>query len=51
MSRMVDRVQRHIWFEKCDTCEGTFFDAGEFLDLSRLTVSDLFKRFTGSERE
>ncbi|UCC24714.1 MAG: MFS transporter [Gemmatimonadales bacterium] len=50
MSRMVDRVQRHIWFEKCDACEGTFFDAGEFLDLSRLTVSDLFKRFTGSER-
>jgi PAT family beta-lactamase induction signal transducer AmpG len=49
--RMVDPVQRHIWFEKCESCEGTFFDAGEFLDLSRLSISDVFKRFAVSERE
>jgi PAT family beta-lactamase induction signal transducer AmpG len=50
VTRMSDSLQRHIWFEKCESCEGTFFDAGEFLDLSRLSISDLFKRFMAPER-
>ncbi len=51
MVRMVDPQQKHIWYEKCGSCHGTFFDAGEFKDLSRLTISDLFKPFTVPERK
>ena len=45
MIRKVDPQQRHIHYETCSTCEGSFFDAGEFRDLSQLTISDFFKRF------
>ena len=45
MTRKVDPQQRHIHYETCSTCEGSFFDAGEFRDLSQLTISDFFKRF------
>jgi Zn-finger nucleic acid-binding protein len=51
MIRMVDPAQTHIWFEKCGSCYGSFFDAGEFKDLSRFTLSDIFKRFMTAERE
>ncbi len=51
MVRMVDPQQTHIWYEKCGSCLGTFFDAGEFKDLSQLTISDLFKQFTVPERK
>jgi len=44
MCRKVDEQQRHIWYETCTDCNGSFFDAGEFLDLSQLTVSDFFKK-------
>jgi len=50
MVRMVDPKQRHIWFETCSSCNGSFFDAGEFRDLSELTVSDLFRSLTAPER-
>lgn len=50
MVRMVDPRQRHIWYEKCGSCHGSFFDAGEFADLSRLTITDFFKRLTTPER-
>jgi PAT family beta-lactamase induction signal transducer AmpG len=45
MCRTVDEQQRHIRFETCADCGGSFFDAGEFLDLSQLTLSDFFKRW------
>ncbi len=45
MCRNVDEQQQHIWFESCAECSGSFFDAGEFRDLSQLTVSDFFKRW------
>ena len=45
MCRTVDEQQRHIWYETCAECGGSFFDAGEFLDLSQLTISDFFKRW------
>ena len=51
MVRMVDQLQTHIWFEKCSGCQGSFFDAGEFADLSKLTLSDFFKRFRTPNRE
>jgi hypothetical protein len=37
MCHKVDEQQRHICYETCVDCSGTFFDAGEFLDLSQLT--------------
>ena len=51
MSRTVDEQQRHIWYETCNDCSGSFFDAGELLDLSQLTASDFLKRWTAPERK
>jgi len=50
MARMVDPKQTHIWYEQCGTCHGSYFDAGEFTDLTTVSISDLFKRFTTPER-
>lgn len=50
MARLVDAGQPHIWFEKCGACHGSFFDAGELKDLSRLTIADHFRRFTAKPR-
>ena len=50
MLRMVDAKQPHIWFESCPTCYGRFYDAGEFLDASVLSVGDFFKRLLAKER-
>lgn len=50
MLRMTDAKQKHIWYEECAACHGSYFDAGEFTDLATLSVSDLFKRFTKPER-
>ena len=32
MIKMVDMEQQHIQFESCPSCNGVFFDAGEFKD-------------------
>jgi MFS transporter, PAT family, beta-lactamase induction signal transducer AmpG len=50
MNRLVDPKQTHIWFEQCDSCRGSFFDAGELTDLATVSVSDFFKRFVTPER-
>ena len=50
MNRLVDPEQTHIWFEQCDSCRGSFFDAGELTDLATVSVSDFFKRFLTPER-
>ena len=50
MTRMVDPGQPHIWFEGCPNCFGSFFDAGEFRDLSKFTFSDFIKRFSLTAR-
>ncbi len=50
MKRLVDPAQTHIWFEQCDSCRGSFFDAGELTDLATVSVSDFFKRFVTLER-
>ena len=44
MLRVADRTQFHIEFESCPTCSGTFFDAGEFKDLSEFTVVERLKK-------
>ena len=49
MHKTSDPGQVHIWYEVCDK-HGMFFDAGEFRDLSQLTISDVFKRLTTPER-
>jgi Zn-finger nucleic acid-binding protein len=46
MTRVVDEQQQHIGYETCSDCNGSYFDAGEFRDLSQLTLSDFFKRFS-----
>ena len=51
MNRLVDPDQPHIWFERCGSCRGSFFDAGELTDLVTVSVSDFFKRFSTSERQ
>ena len=50
MIRMVDPQQKHIWYEQCGVCSGSFFDAGEFRDLANRTLSDVFKGFFAPER-
>lgn len=49
--RMVDPKQPHIWFESCPTCYGRFYDAGEFVDVAKLTPSDFIKRIFVRERQ
>jgi Zn-finger nucleic acid-binding protein len=45
MIRMVDRKQSHVWYESCPVCYGTFFDAGEFRDVSERSLGDIFRGF------
>lgn len=49
--RMVDVEQPHIWFESCAICYGRFFDAGEFRDLSEVTLGDYFRRLSVKPRD
>ena len=51
MNRLFDPEQPHIWFEQCDSCRGSFFDAGELTDLATVSVGDFFKRFVTSRRQ
>ncbi len=44
MLRMADKTQFHIEYEFCPTCLGTYFDAGEYRDLSELTFIERFKK-------
>ncbi|MEH6519065.1 MAG: MFS transporter [Halioglobus sp.] len=50
MVHRVDPKQTHIWYEECSACKGSFFDAGEFADLSDFTISDIFKRIYKPQR-
>jgi len=51
MVKVVDPKQTHIWYEGCSSCSGSFFDAGEFTDLSHHSISDFFKRWSTPERK
>jgi Zn-finger nucleic acid-binding protein len=50
LTRMVDNDQPHIWFESCPSCNGRFFDAGEFRDLNERSLGDLIRKFTAKGR-
>ena len=51
MTRMVDNDQPHIWFESCPSCNGRFFDAGEFKDLADRSLSDFIRGFATKARD
>jgi Zn-finger nucleic acid-binding protein len=47
---MVDLKQPHIRYEKCPSCYGIWFDAGEFKDYKEENLSDIFKDIFSGER-
>jgi Zn-finger nucleic acid-binding protein len=51
MVRVVDARQRHIWFETCSSCNGSFLDAGELRDLSTINFADFFRDLATPERK
>ncbi len=38
-----DEKQPHIHYERCPECKGVYFDAGEFRDYKKLTISEFFR--------
>ena len=51
MVRVVDPQQTHIWYETCSSCHGSFLDAGELQDLSKVSIADFFKGLVTPERK
>ena len=47
MYHVRDRAQRHIGFEFCRECQGSFFDAGELRDLSEFNIAERIRSFFG----
>lgn len=50
MVKLVDKEQPHIWYEVCHSCYGVYFDAGEFRDYKRFSLSDYIALFINKER-
>lgn len=44
---IADRHKPQIRYEVCLGCEGAFLDAGEFRELARLSLADLFRVLFG----
>jgi Zn-finger nucleic acid-binding protein len=42
--------QKHVGFEHCDNCGGSYFDAGELSDLASFDFADLLRHFPGLRR-
>jgi Zn-finger nucleic acid-binding protein len=51
MDKVSDPKQVHIWYEACPSCEGMFFDAGEFTDLKHDTVLDRLRDLMRGRRK
>ena len=51
MVKSTDKRQKHIHYETCVDCEGSFFDAGEFFDLTSRSMSDFLKRLISRNRD
>jgi Zn-finger nucleic acid-binding protein len=47
MLHVTDKAQKHIGFEHCRKCDGSFFDAGELTDLSEFTLSERIRTLIG----
>ena len=50
MLRMTDSRRKDIWYEECTACRGSFFDAGEFADLSRERVAEILVRSANPDK-
>lgn len=50
MVKTSDERQTHIWYESCPTCNGMYFDAGEFTDLKYDTLMDRVRDFLRGKR-
>lgn len=48
MIHMRDVAQKHVGFEFCRKCEGSFFDAGELRDLGTTTMIERLRAFFGA---
>ncbi len=46
MMRKVDPQRTHINYEECTSCKGSFFDAGEFADLTQDTIAKVLKHLS-----
>jgi len=51
MVKVVDPKQTHIWYETCNSCHGSYLDAGELRDLSTTAISDFFKSLAAPKRK
>jgi Zn-finger nucleic acid-binding protein len=47
MVRMVDPAYPQFWLESCPTCQGNFFDAGEFTDFKEHELGEFLRRRSG----
>ena len=47
MHHITDRAQKHIGFEFCRQCQGSFLDAGELRDLSEFSLTERIKALFG----
>ena len=43
MMSETDHQQPHIHYERCPQCKGVYFDAGEFRDYKKLTITEFFR--------
>ena len=43
MQHVADRYKPQIRYEVCGECRGVFLDAGEFRELARLSIAELFR--------
>ena len=50
LHKLQDKKQPHIELDRCNTCNGTFFDAGEFTDFKKHDVLDFFKSLARKAR-
>lgn len=50
MMRRVDLKQPHIQYEECTSCRGSFFDAGEFADITQDSISALLKKWQADKK-
>ncbi|MFZ5842786.1 MAG: zf-TFIIB domain-containing protein [Pseudomonadota bacterium] len=50
LHKLQDKKQPHIEIDRCNTCNGTFFDAGEFTDFKKHDVLDFFKSLASKVR-
>ncbi len=50
LHKLQDKKQPHIEIDRCNSCNGTYFDAGEFTDFKQRDVLDVFKSLVAKAR-